>query len=99
MAHCWADGQATPKTSSTGTGRVDVCQVWPPSPLKRSSPLAGTTSLTVVLVVPAARHSEAERHATLCRSPIPAGTVASDQVWPPSALSATAPSPCPLLVG
>ena len=61
--------------------------------------MAGTTSLAVVVVVPAARHSVAEAHAVLWSSPMPAGTDASAHVCPPSSLSAIAPSPCPLAVG
>ena len=59
--------------------------------LRSNSPLAGTTSLTVVPVVPAARQTEAERQVVLCSTPSPEGTDASAHVWPPSALTATAP--------
>ena len=56
-------------------------------------------SLTVVVVVPAATQSVAFRQAALWSTPSPGGTVASVQVWPPSLLTDTAPSPCPLLMG
>ena len=61
--------------------------------------MAGTTSLTVVPVVPAARQTEVEGHAVLCKTPTPDGTEARAHVWPPSALTATAPCPWLLLVG
>jgi hypothetical protein len=111
-----AEGQATPETSSTGSGAADpdalvvevdlagvdvvdpvelelgpVVHVWPPSVLCRSSPCAGTTALTVVPVVPAARHDVAVAQTALRSTPTPAGTVADVHVWPPSVLSATAP--------
>src|ERR1700733_12808031 len=99
MAHCSAKGQARPYTSSTALGPCPGVHVWPPSSLDKSSPLAGTTSLTVVAVVPAASHSDGVGQATLWRTPIPAGTEASAHVCPPSVLSATAPAPWPLPVG
>ncbi len=55
--------------------------------------MAGTTSLTVVPVVPAARHSDVERQVVLCSTPIPDGTDDSVHVCPPSPLTATAPCP------
>jgi hypothetical protein len=133
-----ADGQATPKTSSTGSGvgapdalgafelvdvdeladvgdvedvvedgvdpeepalGSDAVHVWPPSALYSTSPCAGTTSLVVVPVVPAARHADVVRHTALRRMPTPGDTVASAHICPPSELSATAPWPCPGVVG
>jgi hypothetical protein len=78
---------------------VVVVHVWPPSVLRRSSPCAGTTSLTVVPVVPAAKHVVAVGQSALCSTPTPAGTVAGAHVCPPSVLTATAPWPCPAVVG
>ena len=85
--------------SSTGSAPVDGTQLCPPSALRSSSPLAGTTSLTVVVVVPAATQTEVLRQVALWSTPRPVGTVARDQVCPPSELTETAPSPCPLLMG
>ena len=99
IAHCSAEGQAIPYTSSTGSTAVARVQVWPPSSLRSNSPLAGTTSLTVVPVVPAARQTEAERQVVDWSTPSPEGTDASAHVCPPSALTATAPCPWLLLVG
>ena len=75
--------------------RVQVC---PPSSLSSTAPLAGTTALTVVEVVPAARHEVKVMQIALCNRPVPAGTSAAVHVAPLSMLSTIAPCPCPVVV-
>ena len=55
--------------------------------------MAGTTSLTVVEVVPAARQLVELVQAALRSRPTPGGTVAEIQVMPPLVLRAKAPCP------
>src|SRR5580704_3052492 len=92
-------GQATPNTSSTAGGSGEALHVLPPLLLSRRSPLAGTTSLTVVDVVPAARQLVELVQAALRSRPTPGGTVAEIQVMPPLVLRAKAPCPWPAVVG
>ena len=86
-------GQATPNTSSTDGASGEAFHVIPPSELSKRSPLAGTTSLTVVEVVPAARQLVELVQAALRRRPTPGGTVAGTHVMPPLVLRARAPCP------
>ena len=65
---------------------------------RQQRPVAGTTALTVVDVVPAARQEVTVAHAALCSSPVSAGTLAAVHVRPPSLLIAMAPCPCPAVV-
>src|SRR6185437_15095928 len=99
MAHTVADGHSMSNTSFTGGEVVRGFQVWPPSVLPRSAPLAGTTLFTEDDVEPAARQLVGLAHAALRSTPMPLGTEAKAHVCPPSALSVTAPSPVPVPVG
>ena len=65
----------------------------PPSTLRSTFPRAATMPLTVVDVVPAARQVDEDGQVTLRSRPVPAGTVDSVQLCPPSAVIATAPCP------
>ena len=100
MAHCVVRGTGHPVDVVDGRRpRVDGAQVCPPSVLRRSSPLAGTTSLTVVAGRAGGEADGGGETGRALEHAEPAGTDASAQVCPPSALTATAPCPWPLLVG
>jgi len=98
MTQASAGVQLTAKASPTAVECGSALQVSPSSALVKMTPLPGTTSMSLVTVVPTARQVRLAQ-ATPWRSPTPGGSVTEDQVAPPSVVLASAPVPWPGAVG